>query len=140
MARKKKSRERAAPDTFELADSEKDRAVEMIRQSSCEWQADDDGTWDTGCGEKHVFEVDGPRENNYRFCPYCGRPLKGKKAREMTRRIIPPFLLFLLFTISSCNTHRIECPEGCRPEGDPNGTQWCVPEGDLEDTLPRDCE
>jgi hypothetical protein len=39
----------------------------------CHWQADPvDGGWDTGCGEKHEFTVDGPLENNHKYCPYCG--------------------------------------------------------------------
>ena len=46
--------------------------------SKCLWSEDDEGNWDTACGEKHQF-VDGtPSQNHYRFCPYCG--LKTKEA------------------------------------------------------------
>lgn len=38
------------------------------------------GAWDTDCGEQHIFFVDGPKENKCRFCCYCGRPLKEKRA------------------------------------------------------------
>lgn len=38
----------------------------------CKWQADDDGCWDTECGECFVFEDGGPKENKSRFCQYCG--------------------------------------------------------------------
>jgi hypothetical protein len=42
---------------------------------SCTWTEDDDGVWDTACGQR--FEtVDGtPHENDMLFCCYCGRPL-----------------------------------------------------------------
>lgn len=39
----------------------------------CQWTNDEfDGSWDTACGEKHVFTCDGPSQNHHRFCPYCG--------------------------------------------------------------------
>lgn len=38
----------------------------------CRWASDEDGTWFSGCGEAFVFESQGPRENGFRFCPYCG--------------------------------------------------------------------
>ena len=28
--------------------------------------------WDCECGAAHVFMFDGPRENEYKFCPACG--------------------------------------------------------------------
>ena len=39
----------------------------------CRWEQDDLGQWDAGCG--HVFEFidDGPFENGFRHCPYCGK-------------------------------------------------------------------
>lgn len=41
----------------------------------CLWQEDNDGVWQTSCEQVHVF-IDGtPGQNNYGFCPYCGRPL-----------------------------------------------------------------
>jgi hypothetical protein len=49
----------------------------------CVWvhTDDDEDAWDTCCGNKHCFIVDGPKENDYGFCPYCGRVLKAKAAR-----------------------------------------------------------
>jgi len=32
-----------------------------------------EGIWETDCGNAHEFFADGPAENMYRFCPYCGR-------------------------------------------------------------------
>ncbi len=42
----------------------------------CLWTYDEDSdSWDTGCGEKFCFIVDGPVENGMNFCPYCGKQL-----------------------------------------------------------------
>lgn len=38
----------------------------------CKWQQNDDGQWDTGCGQIFEFTADGPEENGFAFCPYCG--------------------------------------------------------------------
>ena len=46
--------------------------------ASCVWTPDDDGVYETGCGQAHMFEDGGPSENHYRFCPYCGYPLAQK--------------------------------------------------------------
>jgi DNA-directed RNA polymerase subunit RPC12/RpoP len=39
---------------------------------NCRWKYDEDGKWDTSCGESFCFIEDGPKENNMKFCPYCG--------------------------------------------------------------------
>lgn len=45
----------------------------------CEWQYDEwHNNWNTGCGEAHVFIADGPRQNGYKYCPYCGGKLEGR--------------------------------------------------------------
>lgn len=45
----------------------------------CTWkedlQPDGDVAWETACGNLHEFMADGPTENNYRYCPYCGGSL-----------------------------------------------------------------
>ena len=42
----------------------------------CVWKPDDiDGGWDASCGLKYVFNFDGPKENNFNFCPHCGHLL-----------------------------------------------------------------
>jgi len=45
------------------------------RPHSCRWCQDDDGTWQSGCGLLFCFDNDGPSENGFRFCPFCGRPM-----------------------------------------------------------------
>ncbi len=42
----------------------------------CGWQQDDDGNWETGCGELHIINEGIPSENNMHFCCYCGGKLK----------------------------------------------------------------
>ena len=50
-------------------------AAEIRRRDgeTCVWAEDEDGNWDTGCGEMFVFEAGGPAENGMVFCPYCGK-------------------------------------------------------------------
>jgi hypothetical protein len=46
------------------------------KPKKCRWAENNyDGTWETGCGEKHVFIAEGPKENNHKYCPYCGGEL-----------------------------------------------------------------
>lgn len=43
---------------------------------SCAWTQDEDmGGWNTACGETYCFIEDGPKENDYRFCPGCGKKI-----------------------------------------------------------------
>jgi len=45
-------------------------------ERACEWSEDKDGVWFTSCGEAHQFTVDGPAENHYSHCSYCGKRLQ----------------------------------------------------------------
>lgn len=43
----------------------------------CEWiYIDDEYYWKTSCNHLHVFLSDGPKENEYKYCPYCGKKIK----------------------------------------------------------------
>lgn len=42
----------------------------------CEWTVDDDGIYNSSCGQIFVFTDDGPIENKFRYCPYCGHGMK----------------------------------------------------------------
>jgi len=46
---------------------------------TCTWAEDSDGVWNAACppvGEhSFCFTEDGPTENGFKFCPYCGKPL-----------------------------------------------------------------
>ena len=46
-----------------------------FREGQCEWHEDERGLWHTQCGNVFEFYDGGPKENNFRFCPYCGRRL-----------------------------------------------------------------
>jgi len=41
----------------------------------CDWEEDDE-SYSTDCGQWFYFEYDGPEENGFKYCPYCGRELK----------------------------------------------------------------
>ena len=43
---------------------------------TCEWtHNDDDGFWETACGEAWRFDDGGPAENSMHFCHSCGKSL-----------------------------------------------------------------
>lgn len=50
-----------------------ERSALARRAVTCVWEVDNDGIWYTACGQAHVFFEDGPTQNNYAFCPYCGK-------------------------------------------------------------------
>lgn len=39
------------------------------RNRKCVWSVDDDGSYDTGCGNKAIWDDDGKHPA---FCPWCG--------------------------------------------------------------------
>lgn len=48
-------------------------------QKSCEWKATENGQWGTSCCNCFEFTTDGPTENKFTHCPYCGRKIKEVK-------------------------------------------------------------
>lgn len=54
-------------------------------KTDCHWTCDDDGIYQTDCGEEFVFIDDGPKEHRFQFCCWCGKPLKAKPVRENER-------------------------------------------------------
>ena len=46
---------------------------------TCKWAGDLYGTWHTDCGNAHQFMNDGPEENDYKHCPYCGGQLSASQ-------------------------------------------------------------
>ena len=42
----------------------------------CEWIEDSDGWWRTGCDKGFVVNDGTPAENGFKYCCYCGKPLK----------------------------------------------------------------
>lgn len=52
--------------------------IERLRANSvarCEWIEDENGTWDTGCGNAFQITDGTPAENRFKFCAYCGGAL-----------------------------------------------------------------
>lgn len=41
----------------------------------CAWKQDEDGNWDTKCGQFMCFEYAPPKEHGYKFCHGCGHPI-----------------------------------------------------------------
>lgn len=42
----------------------------------CIWTySDDEDCWGSTCAHKFVFFDEGPDENGFAFCPFCGRPI-----------------------------------------------------------------
>ena len=49
----------------------------LINPPACTWTHDnDEGSWDAECGERWSITEGTPEENNFRFCPGCGRQVK----------------------------------------------------------------
>lgn len=42
----------------------------------CKWSEDQDSVWDTQCDNRFVFNSDGPADNGFEYCPYCGNKIK----------------------------------------------------------------
>ena len=47
------------------------------KKEACRWKEDDDGLWNTKCGNE-FYLADGCRveENGIKYCPYCGRIIR----------------------------------------------------------------
>lgn len=49
----------------------------------CKWEHDQIyDMWDTDCEQAFQFISDGPKENKFGFCPYCGRRIIIEKEDE----------------------------------------------------------
>ena len=58
------------------------KAIEIVKQGGvsddvCKWKYNDSEYYfESSCKHLHIFMSDGPKENEYRFCPYCGKKIK----------------------------------------------------------------
>ena len=59
------------------------KAIEIVKQGGvydevCEWRLCDEeaNVYDTSCRNPHILINGTPEENNYEFCPYCGKKIK----------------------------------------------------------------
>ena len=57
-------------------------AIEIVKNGGvdddvCEWKYNDSEYYfESSCEHLHIFMSDGPKENEYKFCPYCGKKIK----------------------------------------------------------------
>jgi hypothetical protein len=51
------------------------RAIENATTPMCQWSEDEDGNWETACGQTFVLSEGTPSENSFKFCCYCGKQL-----------------------------------------------------------------
>lgn len=75
-------RQAAAVETVRHADALLAELERTTPQPACEWNEDEDGNWDTGCGNTFSFDEGGPEENKSKFCCYCGKGVKAVKFRD----------------------------------------------------------
>lgn len=60
----------------------KRKAIEIVKQDFisddvCEWKYNySEYYFESSCDHIHIFMYDGPKENEYDFCPYCGKKIK----------------------------------------------------------------
>ena len=55
----------------------------VISDDVCEWKYNDtEYYWESSCDHLHIFMSDGPKENEYDFCPYCGKKIKAGGAYD----------------------------------------------------------
>ena len=48
-----------------------------VSDDVCEWEYNDSEYYfESSCKHLHIFMPGGPKENEYRFCPYCGKRIK----------------------------------------------------------------
>ena len=48
-----------------------------VSDNVCEWKYNDSEYYfESSCEHPQIFMSDGPKENEYEFCPYCGKKIK----------------------------------------------------------------
>ena len=60
-----------------------EEAIEIVKQGVisddvCEWKLEDEeaNLYLTGCQQRQLLFEGTPKENGYRYCPYCGKKIK----------------------------------------------------------------
>ena len=54
------------------------RVLDGNHDDVCEWRLCDEeaNVYDTSCRNPHILIEGTPKENNYEYCPYCGKKIK----------------------------------------------------------------
>lgn len=55
---------------------------DVLAVHGCTWTQNEDGVYQTGCGNLFEFNEGTPAENEFRFCCYCGQKLVQGKLME----------------------------------------------------------
>ena len=58
----------------EIVMTNSERVLSMGEQ--CVWKEDEDGVWDTECGNSFELVEGVPIQDEMNFCPYCGKALR----------------------------------------------------------------
>ena len=64
-----------------------DGGIRGYKDKVCLWTEQEEGQWETTCDNTFEFFAEGPTENGFTSCPYCGGILIPEicKAREANR-------------------------------------------------------
>jgi len=46
-------------------------------RKDCTWKQNEEGNWETSCGNLHILIEGIPAANDMKFCCYCGGAMKG---------------------------------------------------------------
>lgn len=60
---------------IEALQAEVERLKSNESVPACIWTEDQEGNWDTKCGDKHYLTAGTPFENSMHWCCYCGGSL-----------------------------------------------------------------
>lgn len=52
------------------------------RERSCVWSHNGCDVWETSCAQAFEFIDDGPKENSFKYCPFCGGTIEIKEAEN----------------------------------------------------------
>jgi hypothetical protein len=52
------------------------------KQEKCVWTEDEDGIWNTSCGNAFIMNDETPSENDFKFCCFCGKLLVEEKYHD----------------------------------------------------------
>ena len=58
------------------------RSAIKALERPCTWQEDEDGVYDTDCGNRFIVSEGTPAENSMEFCPYCAHRIKDAPVDE----------------------------------------------------------
>ena len=48
-------------------------------KEKCYWAEDSDGNWETDCGNMFTLISGTPIENDFQYCPYCGKEIQERQ-------------------------------------------------------------